>query len=1365
MQDFQDVFISYGRRDSKTFAVELNRRLVDRGLTVWFDFDDIPLGVDYQKQIDDGIEKADNFLFLISPHSVNSDYCKLEIELALKRNKRIIPLMHVEQISRETWQERNPNGTEEEWRIYQAKGLHDHYQNMHPAIRKINWVYVREGVDDFEDAFNKLLAIFDRDKDYVHQHTLLLARALEWEKQQKRSPYLLVGEEQQEAEEWLKTRFKDGQPPCIPTDLHCEFITESRKNADNLMTNVFLSYAQENRTTAEQIRNSLWRAGFTVWINTTDIRAGADFKQAIDRGIEEADNVVYLLSPAAVQSSSCQHELDYALSLHKRIIPLLVEAVASDRIPLKLQDSHHIDLTDNILEVNYQQDESQLLRILRQDAAYQETHKILLTKALKWERQRHNPAILLRSYNLHQAEAWLKIAKQNPFYPPLPLQEYFIAESLRQPPDIPLDVFISYFRADSSFAHKLNDELQAHGKRTWFDQESIAANTTDFQQEIRRAIESADTFLFIPSPRSVASPDNIDEVQYALTLNKRVVTLLHQPIDLSTLPPDLAGVQQFDFNQHQGDFSANFTELLHLLDTDVEHLRSHTRLLQKAREWDETGRNDDLLLRGIELDAAEQWLTDATRKNPEPTDRQRDYIRISRLLETARQKAQIKLQRFALGGVSLALVTAIGLGLTAFQQWKRAEIVTEGQINALARYANALFDKNQDFNALLESIRAARQLKTQIDRVSPETRQRVTETLQKAFYRVTETHRLKGNDAAAIGINFSPDGKTIAAAKADGAIELWDTSGQLLGSFKAHESRVNSVSFSPDGQILASAGLDETVKLWSRSGQLLHTLEGHTRPVRRVSFSADGQTIASASDDKTVRLWNRDGQLLKVLQGHTAAVRTVTFSPDGQTIISGGGAEDTTVRLWNRNGTLLKTLTDHLDDVTDVKVSPDGQTIASASEDESIRLWSRTGKFLRMLTGHNDGVLRINFSPDGKTLVSGGYDNKIKLWDMSGQKVEATRTIEGHEDLVADVSFSPDGTTIASASFDTTIRLWDLFNPILHVLRNHRDGANAVSYSPNGQLLASAGEDGRVNLYSAKGDRLRGFQAHDDRITSLRFSPDSQILATSSTDGSIKLWMLSGQLVTTLKGHGQAVTSLRFSSDGQTIASSSEDGTVKLWNRSGQVLQTLQGHTQGVIDVNFSPDGKTIASSSKDTTVKLWNLSGKLLQTLKGHQSSVNSAIFSPDGQTIITAGNDKTIRFWNQTGTLLKTVRGHREAVTNISFSPDGKLLASVSNDKTINLWSPSGELLHTLTGHDDWVNALSFSPDGKTLASASDDSTVIIWSLLSNKIDDQRVQSLPLDNVLAKSCGWVKDYLKRSPTLDKSDRALCDGVQPLEK
>ena len=110
--NFDDAFISYGRADSKAFATKLQAQLTASGLNIWFNQQDIPLAVDFQEQINDGITKAHNFLFIISPHSVNSPYCLKEIELAIQLNKRIIPLLHVEQISYDTWQKRNPQKTQ-----------------------------------------------------------------------------------------------------------------------------------------------------------------------------------------------------------------------------------------------------------------------------------------------------------------------------------------------------------------------------------------------------------------------------------------------------------------------------------------------------------------------------------------------------------------------------------------------------------------------------------------------------------------------------------------------------------------------------------------------------------------------------------------------------------------------------------------------------------------------------------------------------------------------------------------------------------------------------------------------------------------------------------------------------------------------------------------------------------------------------------------------------------------------------------------------------------------------------------------------------------------------------------------------------
>ncbi|MGK7872414.1 MAG: toll/interleukin-1 receptor domain-containing protein, partial [Xenococcaceae cyanobacterium] len=506
LNNFYDVFISYGRADSKEFAIKLHKRLTAQDLKVWFDQNDIPLAVDFQEEIYDGIDKAHNFLFIISPYSVNSEYCFKEIQRAVEDNKRIIPLLHVEEISQETWrQTRNTKkGTDAEWEEYKAKELHSSYPNMHPAISKINWVYFREDKDDFEKSFKDLVKIIHKHADYAKQHTNLLVQALEWLKNQKQTNYLLIGEERTQAETWLKRRFKDEQPPCIPTDLHCEFICESTKNANNLMTQVFIAFSEKDRAVKDKISKILMREGLTIWKNQTDIKTGTAFQYEINKGIEGADNFVYLMSSDSLASKYCQQEIEHAFAHNKRIIPLLIEDTGTNQIPSQLRGLQFIYLVGHDDQEKYTGTDK-LLKELKKDVAYYDCHKNLLVKALKWQRQERTPSRLLRGYNLRYFEAWLKVAQQRQNHPPLPIQSEFITTSCRQTTDSSLEVFISYSQVDYDFARQLNDALQEVGKTTWFDQESIASGE-DFQKEIHRGIESSDNFLFIISPSSVNSP-------------------------------------------------------------------------------------------------------------------------------------------------------------------------------------------------------------------------------------------------------------------------------------------------------------------------------------------------------------------------------------------------------------------------------------------------------------------------------------------------------------------------------------------------------------------------------------------------------------------------------------------------------------------------------------------------------------------------------------------------------------------------------------------------------------------------------------------------------------------------------------------
>ncbi|MEO0457347.1 MAG: TIR domain-containing protein [Cyanobacteria bacterium P01_A01_bin.114] len=659
MHSFKDVFVSYGRADSKQFAKRLSDRLVKAGLAVWFDFDDIPLGVDYQNQINDGIEKADNFLFVVSPHSVNSAYCAKEIDLALKYNKRIIPLLHVETIGFETWQRRNPDQAEADWQAYQEKGLHSSFPNMHPEISKINWVYFREELDDFDAGIEGLQSILSRQQRYVRQHTQLLSHALRWQRHHRQAAYLLTGEPRRAAQIWLTKTFEHEQPPCLPTDLQAELITESAQAADGGMTQVFISYAEADSPTKEKVLRYLLRAGITVWTNTVDIRMGENFEAALRRGIEAADTLVYLISTASLSSPYCQQELDYALSLNKRIIPMMLEAVDLKWLKDDLKTIQFINLVDNQSLLDLEQDLARLLRTVRQDAAYYDQHKRLLVRALKWQQQQQNPSLLLRQQALKKYTAWAQIAKERTLQAALPLQLAFLTASQQQPPDQTLDVFLSHHAADIDFSHRLNETLVIQGKRTWFTPEG-AEGDADTLDDIHQALDNAENFIFVLSPSSIQSEVCLAELAYAQSRQKRIIPVVYRDMLKASLPEGLESISWRDFRRHDGDFLVNFGELFRVLESDPDHVRSHTRLLVKSMEWDAAHRDDSYLLRGKELAALAQWLKQAINKTPQPTALQRAYIQASQALPFKKIKVRSVMLSTLLSTVVLSVLRLFG---------------------------------------------------------------------------------------------------------------------------------------------------------------------------------------------------------------------------------------------------------------------------------------------------------------------------------------------------------------------------------------------------------------------------------------------------------------------------------------------------------------------------------------------------------------------------------------------------------------------------------------------------------------------------------------------------------------------------------
>ena len=131
--------------------------------------------------------------------------------------------------------------------------------------------------------------------------------------------------------------------------------------------------------------------------------------------------------------------------------------------------------------------------------------------------------------------------------------------------------------------------------------------------------------------------------------------------------------------------------------------------------------------------------------------------------------------------------------------------------------------------------------------------------------------RLRLGDDLVYSVAVSPDGKTAAAAMADGRVLTFDFPSLATESVieaSRHQAVVRVVAFSPDGQWLASAGLDGLVLLTPRKpGAKPIVLSDHSAGVESLAFAPDSSQFASGSRDGRVRLHSIGGRLLRTFQG------------------------------------------------------------------------------------------------------------------------------------------------------------------------------------------------------------------------------------------------------------------------------------------------------------------------------------------------------------------------------------------------------------------------------------------------------------------------------------------------------------------
>jgi hypothetical protein len=108
------------------------------------------------------------------------------------------------------------------------------------------------------------------------------------------------------------------------------------------MAKVFISYSRKDMEFAKRLTSELQKDDIGFWIDWEGIPPTVDWWREIEKGIEEADVFIFLISPDSAVSKICRQEIEHAVKNGKRIIPIVVREIEWENTPPQLPANWHL---------------------------------------------------------------------------------------------------------------------------------------------------------------------------------------------------------------------------------------------------------------------------------------------------------------------------------------------------------------------------------------------------------------------------------------------------------------------------------------------------------------------------------------------------------------------------------------------------------------------------------------------------------------------------------------------------------------------------------------------------------------------------------------------------------------------------------------------------------------------------------------------------------------------------------------------------------------------------------------------------------------------------------------------------------------
>ena len=626
-------------------------------------------------------------------------------------------------------------------------------------------------------------------------------------------------------------------------------------------------------------------------------------------------------------------------------------------------------------------------------------------------------------------------------------------------------LFLSYSRQDKAFVRSLAAGLAEHGRDTWIDLNNIRPSEK-WMPSIEAAIDEADAVLFVISPDSIRSEVCSEELDYALAQQKRLVPVVAREPG-ADVRKQLAELNWI-FARETDSQAEAIDKIIEAVETDLDWVRAHTRLLVHSVEWEQRRRDASFTLRGTDLREFEDWQASAAGKEPRLTQLQTEFLLASRRATTRRQQ-------LTWAGVTAAVVIVSVVGTLAWlQSQERArqeEIAGARRLLSESEVMRAAPEDQQGRRQ--QALAAATNAMDTLAKLNADTTN-ADRALRQSYLRLDKWRDPLGGaeDWSVDNVTFSSDGRQVAFYTARREMVLVDIdSGAVLAEcqrnlFDQTESRGSYgrwLALSPDGRYLAlriSGGTNKTgpwnrLTIWQLQpceelgSRLLE--DNDPSEVEGLAFTADNRSVLFWGRG-IVRAWDfREGDVRNIPapQGTRAfvpgpdSVTGIAYTADRKTrtrrltkfnlatgeLLGGWPLEDAPLQLtWSAGGIAVGDIEGYslLSSTGELrgtyaaltrlgaKISGDGRRVAVMPDERTIEIYApATGERVAR-TRRNSKILGFTFVAGTEALVAvSNYQFDVGVWHYGDSGAYAKLPVAAGAD---DIAFSDDGRTLYAHS-------------------------------------------------------------------------------------------------------------------------------------------------------------------------------------------------------------------------------------------------------------------------------------------------------------------------------------------------------------